>query len=67
MQRVFTSSNSAEIGLLRGLLEAERVECFARNIHLSIATGSVPFLECQLERWILKDEDLSRAEAILAT
>jgi hypothetical protein len=57
MKRVFTSTNVAEVGLLRGLLQQEGIECFARNEQLSMATGSVPFLECMPELWILKDED----------
>jgi hypothetical protein len=61
MKRVFTSTNVAEVGLLCGLFKQEGIECFTRNERLSMATGSVPFLECMPELWILKDEDESRA------
>ncbi|PQV64938.1 Putative signal transducing protein [Abditibacterium utsteinense] len=66
MRCVFTSLNVAEVGLLRGLFESEGVECFTRNEQLSMASGSVPFLECQPELWILKDEDFGQAQEILA-
>lgn len=63
--RIFMSSNGAEIGLLRGLFESQGIECFTRNTQLSMATGSVPFLECQPELWISRDEDFVKAQEVL--
>ncbi len=66
MKLIFTSPNFAEVGLIRGLLESENIECFARNERVSMAMGEVPFLDCQPQIWIVKDEDRARAEAVLA-
>ncbi len=66
MRLLFTSRNVAEIGLLRGFLEFEGIECFARNEQISMAMGEVPFLECQPQLWIVSDADWERASAVLS-
>ncbi len=67
MKRIFNSFNVAEVGLLKTLFEEENIECFTRNEQISMATGSIPFLESQPELWILKDEDEAKALHLLNT
>ncbi|MDQ3814614.1 MAG: DUF2007 domain-containing protein [Armatimonadota bacterium] len=66
MKKLLSSINIAEVGLLKTLLEAEGIACATRNEHLSIASGSVPFVECYPELWVLNDEDLATAQELLA-
>lgn len=68
MKRLFTATTSidgANIEMLKGLLEEAEIRCMIRNEYLSSAMGEVPFLESSPELWILKDEDLLRASAIV--
>jgi hypothetical protein len=43
MKRLFSSPDSAEIGLVRSRLEAAGIECEMRNEHLSLAMPGTPF------------------------
>jgi hypothetical protein len=61
MRLVFTSSNSAETSLFKALLEAEGIESLTRHDQLSLAAGSVPFLEVMPELWVARDEDEAKA------
>ena len=66
MKRVFRHDSTAEVGLLRGLLEHAGIACITKNEQLSGALGEIPFLECQPELWVIDDADRTRAEAIIA-
>lgn len=57
---------ASEIGLVRGLLERAGIKCHTKNEQLAGALGDIPFLECEPELWVVHDEDLPRAEQILA-
>jgi len=65
MPALYSSLKRLEVYHLRNLLEAEGIPCFMRNELLSQLAGEVPFTECQLELWLRRPEDLSRAEKIL--
>lgn len=65
MPALFASLKRLEVYHLRNLLEAEGIPCFVRNELLSQLAGEVPFTECQLELWLQRPDDLSRAEAVL--
>ena len=60
------SATVGEIGLVRGLLEQAGIQCLTKNEQLAGALGEIPFLECEPELWVLHDEDLPRAQQILA-
>jgi len=63
MKRLFSSSDSAEIGLLESTLAAAGIECELRNEALSQVIPGVPFQE---ELWVLNDEDYSEASELIA-
>ena len=63
MKQLFSSPDSAEIGLLRSRLEAAGIDCEMRNEYLSPAMPGAPFYP---ELWVLKDEQFAEASALLA-
>jgi putative signal transducing protein len=65
MKRVYSSHNATLVHHFRNLLEAEGIETEVRNAILSSALGELPPAECQAELWVLRGEDVWRAEEIL--
>ncbi len=65
MKRVYSSFNLAAVHHAKNVLEAEGIRATVRNEHLSSAMGELPPAECQIELWVLRDEDRVRAEALL--
>lgn len=65
MKRVYRHDSMAEVGLVRGLLERQGIACLIKNEQLGGALGEIPFLECQPELWVLRDQDAYRAETIV--
>jgi hypothetical protein len=63
MKRLFSSPDSAEIGLLRSRLEAAGIDCEMRNEYVSPAMPGAPFYP---ELWVLKDEQFAQASELLA-
>jgi len=63
MKRLFSSPDSAEIGLLHSRLEAAGISCEIRNEHLSPAMPGAPFYP---ELWVLDDAQFSEASDLLA-
>ena len=66
MKRLMRSASVGEIGLVRGLVERAGIKCITKNEQLAGALGEIPFLECEPELWVVHDEDLERAQQILA-
>jgi hypothetical protein len=64
MKRLFTSPNSAQVGLVRSRLEAVGIECEVRNEYISPAMPGAPF---DPELWILRDSQFAEASELLAT
>jgi hypothetical protein len=65
LKRVFSSFNLAAAHHARNLLEVEGIRSVVRNEMLSSAMGELPPAECQVEVWVLREEDSGRAEAVL--
>jgi hypothetical protein len=63
MKRLFSSANTAEIGLLRDRLETAGIACEVRNEFLSPAMPGTPF---DPELWVLNDEQFAEASNLLA-
>jgi hypothetical protein len=63
MKLLFSSPNSAEIGLVLSRLEAAGIECEIRNEHLSPAMPGAPF---DPELWVLQDSKFAEAGELLA-
>ena len=62
MKILFSSSNSAEVGLLHSRLESEGIACEIRNEYLSPAMPGAPF---DPELWVIKDEELPKRVSCL--
>ena len=65
MKRVYSSLNRMLAHHAKNLLEAEGIACRVRNENLAGAMGEVPFLECEMELWVLEERDAARAVEIL--
>jgi len=62
MKQVFTSADSAQVGLARSVLEAADIDCEVRNEGVSQAFPGVVFAS---ELWV-SDEDYEQATRLLA-
>ena len=62
MKRLFASTDSAQVGLARSVLEAANIPCEVRNDIVSQAFPSLPFAP---ELWV-QDEDYDEAARLLA-
>lgn len=67
MKRLHTFSlgGSAEVGLIKNLMEKDGIPCMIRNEYLAMASGELPFTECYPELWILDDDHYSKAKELL--
>ena len=65
MKRLTAHESLAHIGHLKNLLEQSGIACVIKNDQLSGGLGEIPFLDCLPELWVLQDEELSRARAVL--
>ena len=66
MKRLITHESLAHISHLKNLLEHSGIVCVIRNDQLSGGLGEIPFLDCLPELWVIRDQELPRAEALLA-
>ncbi len=53
------------VGHLRNVLALHGIECVARKLDLATGAGELPPVECWPELWIVEDERLAEAGAIL--
>ena len=65
MKRIYSSHNLAAVHHARNLLQAEGIRAVVKNEFLASAMGDLPPAECQAEVWLLRDQDLQRAQEIL--
>ncbi len=65
MKRVFSSYSLIAAHHARNVLEVEGIRSVVRNEILSSAMGEIPPAECQVEVWVLREEDAGRAELAL--
>jgi hypothetical protein len=65
MKRVYSSENSLEVGLIKGMLEQDGIDCLMKNQILSGALGEIPSHECWPEIWITNDADFELAMNIV--
>ena len=63
--RVFSSYDLSAAHHARNLLEAQGIPAEVRNERLGSAMGELPPAECQVEVWVLDQEDAGRAEHLL--
>ena len=62
MKRVFTSADSAEVGLLKNVLQKAGIRCAERNEQLAQVIPSAPF---QAELWVESEADYAAAVALV--
>ncbi|MCP5150038.1 MAG: DUF2007 domain-containing protein [Ectothiorhodospiraceae bacterium] len=65
MRRVYGPDDFVVIGQLRAFLESSHVRCMVRNELLMGAAGELPPTECLPELWVLDDDQLERARALV--
>jgi hypothetical protein len=61
MKKLFSSSQSAEVELLKNMLADAEIDCEARNAAVSAVIPAAPFYE---ELWV-SDEDYAKATELL--
>jgi hypothetical protein len=61
MKQVFTLPESAELELLKNMLEEAGIQCALRNEQLSQALPATPF---NVELWVANDNDFPRAQEL---
>jgi hypothetical protein len=62
MKRLFSTGDSAQIGLFHSRLEAAGIACEMRNEYLSPAMPGAPF---EPELWVLNDAQFAEAGELL--
>lgn len=61
MKQVFTLPQTAELELLKNMLEEAGIPCALRNEQLSQAFPATPF---NVELWVANDDDFPRAQEL---
>ena len=64
MKQVFSSPDSAQVGLAQSILDAAGIACEVRNDAVSQAMLGMPFVP---ELWVLRDEDFAEARRLVAS
>ena len=62
MKRLFSSSNAAEVGLLKNILQKAGISCFEKNEQIATTIPTLPF---QPELWV-EDERFDDAASLMA-
>ena len=62
MKQVFSSPDSAQVGLANSRLDAAGIACEVRNEAVSQSLAGMPFMT---ELWVLRDEDYEDARRLL--
>ena len=65
MKRLVAHESLAYVGHLKNLLEQAGILCLIKNAQLSGGLGEIPFLDCLPELWVLRDEQLEEARAVI--
>jgi hypothetical protein len=65
MKKVYSAKDPLMVGHLKNVLSTFEIHCVTRNLDLSSAAGELPPIDCWPELWVVNDEDLAEAKAIL--
>ena len=66
MTCVFSSGSLPMVGHLKSLLDQAGILCVIKNEQLSGALGELPFIACEPELWVLHDDQVGAARALIA-
>ncbi len=65
MKKIYSTENIIMVGIIRGMLEANGIDCHVRNMVLGGAMGELPVTECWPEVWIKYDKDAELAGELI--
>jgi hypothetical protein len=65
MKRLYCAKDPLMVGHLRNVVALHGIECVTRKLDLTTGAGELPPVECWPELWIVDDERLAEAQAIL--
>jgi hypothetical protein len=65
MKRVLSGHSLPDTTHFKNLLEQSGIACLVKNRELGGGIGDLPVLDCAPELWVLDDEHVARAEALL--
>ena len=65
MKKLYTANNLIEAQLIINLLGQAYVPAKLFNIHAQGAVGELPFTHAYPEIWIMHDDDLEKAQAVI--
>jgi len=65
MQLIYKSSSSAQVYLIKGLLEKTGIRCIIKNEILSALIGYFPVSATGIELWLVDDLDSDKALEII--
>ncbi|MGH7927524.1 MAG: putative signal transducing protein [Candidatus Binatia bacterium] len=65
MKKVYCAKDPLMVAHLRNVLVLHGIECVTRKLDLATGAGELPPVECWPELWIVGDERLTEAQAIL--
>ena len=66
MIKVFENFELAIVGQFQSVFEAEGIRTHIKNQFMSGVLGEIPFVSAVPELWILNDEDLDEAKALIS-
>jgi hypothetical protein len=64
MKQIFSSPDSAQVGLAQSILDAAGIGCEVRNDAVSQAMGVMPWMA---ELWVLHDADYEQARLLIGS
>jgi len=65
MKKVYSAKDSLMVGHVKNVLATFGIRCVIRNLELSAAAGELSPIDCWPELWVVDDEELAAATAIL--
>ena len=65
MKKLYVSQSLIDVESRKELLDQEEIPCTIKNQCSAMLGGEVPFVEVFPELWVLQDEDLEKATALL--
>lgn len=65
MKKVYSAKDPLMVSHLKNVLSTFEIRSVTRNLDLSSAAGELPPIDCWPELWVVHDEELAEARAIL--
>jgi hypothetical protein len=65
MKRVYSAKDPLMIGHLKNVLTAAGIRCVTKKLDLISAAGELPPIDCWPELWVVDDDRVGRAKAVL--